>query len=296
MDDAQTRAIDEFVKNGGGLVATLDASLFDEFGTPRSNFALADAFGVNYRGLISTDPSKADDLDVNFAKSIGPDYWEKRKNVFEFKQDTSSILNQGKMKLYVGDDSVTFKGPAVRVATKDASAKLLGTIRAKGVSAPVDYPAIISRTHGKGRVVYFATGFDAAYYLYSYPYQRLALKHAVEWAANSTPPVRVEAPMCVHTTVMRQTKDNAERLVVHLFNDANTTSNHAMPNEDVPLREESLPIHNIRVNFGPGYKLGRVHLEPEGKNLELKPSPDGGSYVIVPQLDIHAMVVGELIK
>ena len=65
----------------------------------------------------STRPAAAkDDLDVNFAKSIGPDYWEKRKNVFDFQQDAGSFLNQGKMKTYVGDEPVTFKGPAVRVA------------------------------------------------------------------------------------------------------------------------------------------------------------------------------------
>ena len=32
--------------------------------------------------------AKRGQLDVNFAKAIGPDYWEKRKNVFDFKQDT----------------------------------------------------------------------------------------------------------------------------------------------------------------------------------------------------------------
>ena len=50
--------------------------------------------------------------------------------------------------------------------------------------------------------------------------------------------------MCVHSTVMRQTKDG-ERLVVHLFNDLNTTAHHALPNDDVPLREEIVPIHDI---------------------------------------------------
>src|SRR5471032_3095818 len=39
LDDAQVAAIEEYVRNGGGLVASLDTSLFDEFGTPRENFA-----------------------------------------------------------------------------------------------------------------------------------------------------------------------------------------------------------------------------------------------------------------
>src|SRR5262249_44598234 len=81
LDDRQTAAVKEFVSNGGGLVASLDTSLFDEFGTPRNNFALADVFGVDYQGLLTSD-AKKEEIDVNFAQGIGPDYWEKRKNVF----------------------------------------------------------------------------------------------------------------------------------------------------------------------------------------------------------------------
>ena len=39
LDDAQTAAIDEFVRKGGGLVASLDTSLFNEYGDPRDNFS-----------------------------------------------------------------------------------------------------------------------------------------------------------------------------------------------------------------------------------------------------------------
>ena len=78
----------------------------------------------------------------------------------------------------------------------------------------------------------------------------------------------VEAPMCVHSTLMRQSKGGSERLIVHLYSDLNTTAFHAMPADDVPLREEVVPIHDIRVTFAPGYRLGRVHLEPEGRRPE----------------------------
>ena len=51
LDSAQVAAVRQFVRDGGGLVASLDASLFDEYGDPRNDFALADVFGVHYRGL-----------------------------------------------------------------------------------------------------------------------------------------------------------------------------------------------------------------------------------------------------
>jgi hypothetical protein len=226
LDDAQVAAVDQFVRSGGGLVASLDTFLFDEFGTPRAGFALGPVLGVEYRGLTIPETSNVrEELDVNFTRSIGPDYWEKRKNVFDYHQETGSLLDQGRMRTYVGENNVVFKGPAVRVTVRDRAAK--------------------------------------------------------------GPPIEIKAPICVHSTVMRQTKGNASRLIVHLFSDLNTTAFHALPAEDVPLREEVVPIHDIRVSFSPRYKLRQVHLEPDGKDLEVHRSSQGTS-IVVPCLKVHS--------
>ena len=47
MSDAQCAAVKRFVANGGGLVATGATSLYDEWGDPRADFALADLFGAH---------------------------------------------------------------------------------------------------------------------------------------------------------------------------------------------------------------------------------------------------------
>jgi len=292
LDEKQVKAIDEYVRNGGGLVASLDVSMFDEFGDPRKAFALADLLGVEHRGLPAAGPVNTE-VDVNFAKGLTADYWEKRKNAFDFHLAADSFLNQGKLATYIGTDLTTFKGPAVRVAVKPGT-KVQATMRVKDDATAPELPAVLTRIHGKGRVVYLAAGFDAAYYLYAYPYQRLILSNAIRWAAGDVKqPVTVEAPMCVHSTVMRQTIDGNDRLVIHLFNNVNTTGGNAFPNDDVPLREETLPVHDIRVTFRPGYKLRSVRLEPDGKALEMKATADG-VVVSVPRLEIHAMIVGEL--
>lgn len=293
LDEQQTAAIRDYVQNGGGLVASLDVSLFDAFGTPRDNFSLADVLGVDYQGLPQTSSAESEEIDVNFAKAIGPDYWEKRKNIFDFQQDPESFLNRGKMTTYVGTIPTTFKGPAVRVAANDTATKTLGTIQPKSGPAAQRLPAVVSHKFGKGRVVYLAAGFDAAYYLYPYPYQRLILKHAIRWAASAKPTVTVEAPMCVYATVMRQADDEGERLVVHLFNDLNTTAHHALPNDDVPLREETVPIRNIKIRIASDLHVGDIFLQPEGRKLPRKMEAAHVT-VTVPVLDVHTMVVGKI--
>jgi len=81
--------------------------------------------------------------------------------------------------------------------------------------------------------------------------------------------------------------------LVHLFNDLNTTAHHALPVDDVPLREEVVPIHDIRLTFAPSYRFSRVHLEPGGQTLKVEKTATGSS-VVVPRLDVHSIVVGEL--
>lgn len=293
LDDTHVAAIDAWVRDGGGLVASLDASLCDATGDTRGNFALAAILGVDHKGpATSASGQAAADLDVNFAKSLPADWHEKRKGVFQWRFIPGGFfLECPKIAAWVGTDPVTFKGPAVRVEPR-AGTEILATIQPEGGGGPL--PAVTARRHGRGRVVFLAAGVDAAYWQYPYPYERRVIAGAIRWAAGENEaPVQIEAPMCVHATVRRQRSGDTNRLIVHLFNDVNTTGGHAFPVDDVPLREETLPIHGIRVTFRPGTAVERVHLEPGGQEIEV--TDDGqGPGVTVPRLDVHAIVVAEM--
>jgi hypothetical protein len=149
----------------------------------------------------------------------------------------------------------------------------------------------VVRNFGKGRVVYFAAGVDAAMWSYSFPYQRRLMARAIELAAGSPPPVRVAAPMCVQSTVFQQSDEKGTRTIIHLFNGLDTASGHGQPRSEVPLREETIPVHGIRVKFtGPAPK--RVHVEPGGLDAEMIQTGDS-TEILVPPLAVHLMVVSE---
>ena len=305
IDETQAAAIREFVKNGGGLVATLDTSLFDETGNPRPNFLLADLFGVDYKGLPSTEGGKTEQLDVNFLMGVSKDYFEKRKSIFDFALTKDSLFDtpaEPRLAKYIGKAAVCFKGQAVLVASNASGAptsstalttsavEVLATLTPR-VAGAAAIPAVIARTYGKGRVAYLPLAMDSAYYLYPYPYERLILSQAMRWAAAAPIGIRVDAPMNVQSTFFRQKKDG-ERLVVHLYNDFVSTSRHALPSDDIPMREEIVPMHDIKVSFT-GYDISSIHLEPEGTNLPMSKA-DNKITVTIPRLDIHSMVVAEL--
>jgi hypothetical protein len=120
----------------------------------------------------------------------------------------------------------------------------------------------------------------------------VALAQAIRSVARTPPPVEVKAPMCVHATVMRQRR-NGDRLLVHLLNDVNTTGGRAFPNDDVPLREETIPIADIEVRFADGAAIRSIKQQPE--DLELPIRREGAAVVArVPRLEVHSIVVAEI--
>ena len=291
VSEAQAAAVRTFVQNGGGLIASLETSLFDELGNPRKDYALADVFGLNYRGTPSSEAQTGVELDPNFMHGVDEAYWAKRKGIYHFaplQHATHPIYQHPKLVEYLNGEQVTFKGAAVAVELSGAES--LANLSPDGGKVAV--PGMAVAQFGKGRVVFMAAGLDGGYYMYPYPYQRLLLAQAMRWAAGEAPRVRIEAPMCVQSSVLRQTKEG-ERLVVHLYNNINTTGGAAFPNDDVPLREESVAIHGIKVGFDVVYGIKKFHLEPGG--VELKPvMQDDMAVVELPPLEMQYMVVGEL--
>ena len=75
--------------------------------------------------------------------------------------------------------------------------------------------------------------------------------------------------MCVHFTLMRQSTGRSRAADRSPLQRPQYHGVSRLPNDDVPLREEVVPIHDIRITFGPGYRLGTVHLEPEGQELKV---------------------------
>ncbi|HEV2514252.1 MAG TPA: alpha-amylase family protein [Devosia sp.] len=55
LSDAEVAKLGAYVQGGGTLIAAGNASLFDENGKQRADFALADVFGVNYAGAVPAD-------------------------------------------------------------------------------------------------------------------------------------------------------------------------------------------------------------------------------------------------
>jgi hypothetical protein len=270
-------------------VATGETSLCDGLGRPRGDFALADVFGVSYQGRPRA-PLERPKLDPNFAVALDAGYWKQRGGVATLTWTDHLLVRDERLARLVPRKSVTFRGPLVAVSEPKDPAEVAVRLRPEG-STGEPLPAALLRRFGDGKVAYFPACVDAALWSYAYPYQRRLLARALEWTAREPAPVSVTAPLCVQATCFVQADKEGRRLIVHLFNGLNTAANHGLPATDVPLREETVPIHGIEVRFTKDAPK-TFHVEPG--NREAKARRDGGATVVeLPPLEIHQMLVGE---
>jgi hypothetical protein len=95
--------------------------------------------------------------------------------------------------------------------------------------------------------------------------------------------------MCVQSTFWQQEDPAGSRLIVHLWNGLNTTSDHGLQEVETPLREESVPIHGIELKMA-WKPAGRVEAQPE--NITLEPREENGTWIVtVPPVAVHSAVV-----
>ncbi len=288
LSDDQVEQIRAYVHRGGGLVATCETSLCDEMGRSRGDFALKDLFGTSHGGRPTSTAAKPE-LDANFSIVINDTYWAQRGNAgaFRFSDFSESIFaTDPRLKHLVPSGQASFKGPMVKPTAFAPPMKPALMYFPEGSREP--FPGAATGEYGKGRVVYFAAGVDAALYSYAFPYQRVMFARAMKWAANEPYPIEVQAPMCVQSTFWKQ---DGERMIVHLWNGLNTASDHGAQEVETPLREESIAIHGIEVRVT-NSKYKTAFYEPGHVPISARQDGDVTVYS-VPPLAIHSCVVLE---
>ncbi len=287
LSDEQCETIRRYVRDGGGLVATCETSLCDELGRSRGDFALADLFGASYAGRATGD-TRPRELDANFRIAIDDRYWAQRSHAgaFRFSDHADSIFaTDPRLKHLVPGLQATFKGPMIRTTEFGAGMRPALMYFPEGVREA--FPCAATGEYGAGRVVYFGAGVDAALFDYAFPYQRVMMARALQWAAREAYPIEVRGPMCVQSTFWTQ----GERTVVHLWNGLNTAADHGRQEVEVPLREEAIEIHGLELRIR-GREFRSAVAQPGDLSLTMR--RDGESTIVTaPPIAVHVAIVLE---
>ncbi len=271
LSDGQCAQLADFVRSGGGLVATSETSLCDERGAARDDFGLATTFGVSFAGR-RPGPVRNSYLRLEHEGARG-------HPLLLGLEDAPRIIH-GAWQLDVKANR-PFPNPPV---TWIPSYPDLPMEKVYPRQPRTDVPQVFLSETGQGRVVYFPWDVDRTFWeVLSADHLKL-MRNAVAWATNEDPPASVTGPGVLDVTVWRQ----CGSLTVHLVNLTNPMMMKGPVRELVPVGEQ-----RVRVLLPEGAKPGRVRLLVGGGTPSVRQS---GRWleVAVPSVLAHEVVAVDL--
>ncbi|MFO1500167.1 MAG: beta-galactosidase trimerization domain-containing protein [Verrucomicrobiota bacterium] len=274
LSDAQCAQLKSYVARGGSLVATHETSLYDEWGTRRSDFGLADLFGVSFGGRME-GPMQNSYLRLEpdpLTGNLSP--------LLEGLEDAPRIVN-GVWRVDVTPQQPFPHPPLTLIPSyPDLPMEKVYPRQPQTETAGV----YLREMPSGGRLVYFPWDIDRTFWEVLCPDHGRLLRNAVRWAMNEEPPVTVTGPGILDVTAWRQ--PNA--LTVHLVNLTNPMMMKG------PFRE-FLPVgaQQVRLQVPDGVKPGRTQLLVSGKKV--RPRRAGKFlFITVPGIVDHELIAVDL--
>lgn len=258
LSDGATGALGDYVKRGGGLVATYESGRFKSDGDRRDDSKLANLLGVRFQG----DPKPA----------IG----EQRGSVQAYMKKNldhpvlARLSEVGLLPLSGMYCPVTTQGPASVVLARTAPFQVFPEGWSYPKEKDPDNPIlIVNQNPGAGRTAYFATHIGRSFWQSRFPDLATLICDTVKWAANAKPPMRIKGPPTLHTSLRR----SSGRFMVHCIN---LTGGER-------LFSELVPLHDIRISIrcDNGMQVRRAWRASDGTRLKIEKQ---GAYVTA-QLD-----------
>jgi Hypothetical glycosyl hydrolase 6 len=239
LSDSQCAALRRFVDNGGGMVATGASSLYDEWGDPRADFALADLFGAHAPGPDFGRKNSAR-TSLHTYLRLSP---ELRARVPGPKAgDEPPATGERHVALLGFDDTdiIPFGGSLERMRTDPGVTIPLTFVPPFPVLPPetswmrvpkTDLAGLVLNTKGKARIAYLPADLDRRYGRDNLPDHGNLLANLFRWVAADSIPLEVHGPGLIDCHLYRQ----PGRLILHLVNLTNEGSWRAPVDELIPV-------------------------------------------------------------
>jgi hypothetical protein len=240
LSEGQCVQLRRFVEQGGGLIATYETSLYDEWGTQRKDFGLADLFGVTFKARHE-DPMQNSYLRLERDPTTG-----RRHPLLNDLENTPRIINA--VRRVEVESTLPYPNPPL---TLIPSYPDLPMEKVYPREPKTDIAQVYLRELGAGRIVYFPGDIDRTFWEVLCVDHFKLLRNAVRWATNEEPVVTVTGPGVLDITVWRQRSS----LTVHLVNLTNPMMMKGPLRELIPIGQQK-----IQLRLPEGLRSKRVRL------------------------------------
>jgi hypothetical protein len=271
---AQCKQIDEFVHNGGNIVATHETSLYDEWGVRRPDFGLASLFGVSFAGKVEGPMLNS------YLNLVKDELTGKYHPLLAGLEDTTRIIN-GIHRVHVVPHDKAMLSPLQVVPTYPD----LPMEEVFPRPSAVHDVGVIVREAGLGRVVYFPWDIDSTFWeVLDVDHARL-LRNAVIWATHEPAPLEVEGKGVLDVAIWRQKNS----ITAHLVNLTNPMMMKGPIREIIPLTNQTVRIQVPKC----GRRITKVRLLVADR--EVAHREEAGAIVVeVPMIGLHEVVALDL--
>ncbi len=271
LSDRQCGQLGAFVSRGGGLVATSETSLRDEWGAARSDFGLAELFGVSFVGR-RPGPVRNSYLRLEHQAAGG-------HPLLRGLEDAPRIIH-GAWQLDVRPTR-PFPDPPLTLIPSYPDLPMEKVY----VREPrTEIPQVFLSQTGAGRVAYFPWDLDRTFWEVLAVDHLKLMRNAVVWATNEEAPVEVSGPGVLDVTVWRQ----SDSLTVHLVNLTNPMMMKGPVREIVPVGEQ-----RVRLRLPDGLPAKALHLLVAGATPPFRQSGEWLE-LSVPSILAHEVVAVDL--
>jgi hypothetical protein len=263
----QCGQIREFVERGGGIVATYETSLYDEWGVRRQDFGLASLFGASFAG------SKEGPMQNSYL-SLEKDANGQYHPVLAGFEDANRIIN-GIHRVHVTPVGESLPPPLKVVATYPDL-----PMEECFPRSPQHDAGVFLRQAGPGRVVYFPWDIGRTFWEVLNTDHGKLLRNAVLWATNEPAPVSVEGQGVLDMSIWEQKNS----MTVHLVNLTNPMMMKGPVREAIPISSQQ-----VRIRVPAGRRIHKARLLVAGSEVHYR--TDGGAILIeVPSIRVHEVI------
>ena len=278
LSDAQCGQLRAFVARGGGLVATSETSLYDEWGVKRKDFGLAGLFGVSFAG-------KTEGPMRNAYLRLEHDTAKGHPLLAGLEEAPRTIHGVWRVEV-----TATERFPAPPL-THIPSYPDLPMEKVFTATPRTDVPQVFLREiagpdGATGRVVYFPWDIDRTFWEVLDVDHGKLLRNAVAWATNEAAPVTVTGQGVLDVAVWRQKSS----LTVHVVNLTNPMMMKGPIRELIAVGEQRV---RVRVPEGWRVRAGAVRLLVANGVPEFRQTGEWLE-VAVPSILDHEVVAVEL--
>ena len=231
LNEEECTALEQYVEDGGRLIATFRTSLYNPDGSMRKDFRLAKLFGIHFRKLT--------DLNVTYIAPV-------KKNTLDGITAAYPLQINGRQAEISADPDAEVIGTLTRALSTFDEKRHFYAALSNPPMVRTDSPAIVRHCFGRGETLYIAGNLEM-HVMDCHRKVLLGLLRSFQQGKI----VETNAPPCVECTLFDQTERH--RMIFSCLNQ--------------PMELPVIPLHDLyfKLRLPDGVKVRSVHQVPDNE-------------------------------